>query len=345
MRFDWKRFFSQNHIPYVEHGPNTGRGNANIKCPWCGANDPSEHMGVNLRWGYWGCLRNSAHRGKDPVRLVRALLRCSEEEARRVVGVKEAAAASVDELTGSLSKLRAVLGEIVEETFNEKLTFPKEFKRLTLASPLAAPYVLYLKERGYRDAQIEWLSEHYELYYATKGLYRQRIVVPIKDRYGELLSWTARTIKPDVQPRYRTLRVFKNSEDGQGPFAKIASNHTVLGLPVLWAAHNPRVLVIVEGPFDALKVTAFGASLGVYATCLFGLNVYPAQIAELQELAGRFDRVYLLLDEDAVFQRLRIMEALRLVGVQALKMPPGTDDPGALSGGEVTRISLDLLSR
>lgn len=344
MKFDWKRFLSQNRIPYVEQGPNVGRGNINIKCPMCGANDPSEHMGLNLRFGFWGCLRNGAHRGRDPTRLVRQLLRCSEEEARRIVGVKEAAAASTEELTGSLTQLRALMGAAAEEAFPSHLVYPKEFKRLSLTSPFAVPYVHYLKQRGYRDAQIEWLAENYGLHYATKGLYRHRIVVPIQDRYGDLLSWTARTIKPDVQPRYRTLRVFKRGEGVEGPFAKIASNHTVLGLPVLWSAPNPRALILVEGPFDALKVTAFGAALGVYATCLFGLNVYPSQIGELQELAGRFDALYLLLDEDAVFQRLRLMEALRSVGVKPLAMPPGTDDPGALSGGEVTRICLDLLS-
>lgn len=343
MKFDWKRFCSQHRIPYVERGPNVGRGNINIRCSFCGENDPSEHMGLSLKFGYWGCLRNAAHRGKEPTRLIRQLLHCSEEEARRLAGIKESVAVSTNELSDSLSKLKAALGVAVEEIFPTELKLLPEFKQLDPSSPLATPYVLYLKERGYRDAQIAWLAKHYKLHYATKGLYRQRIIVPIYDRYGDLLSWTARTIKPDVQPRYRTLRVFKGGEDPP-PYAKIASNHTVLGLPVLWAAPNPRALIIVEGPFDALKVTAFGAALGVYATCLFGLNVYPAQIAELQELAGRFDQVYLLLDEDAVFQRLRLMEALKSVGVKPLKMPPGTDDPGALSGGEITRISLDILS-
>jgi hypothetical protein len=219
------------------------------------------------------------------------------------------------------------------------LHFPKEFKPLLNGSPLAQPFIGYLESRGYRTAQIKWLTQNYGLHYATRGLYAHRVIIPIYDRYGDLLSWTARTISSEMQPRYRTLRM---KSDDDGPVAKLAANNMVLGLPVLYGADNPRALVIVEGPFDALKVTAFGQGLGVYATSLFGLNVYPAQVAELQQLASRFDRFYLLIDEDAELQRLKLLQTLSAVRCIVLKMPVGADDPGALSGGQVVQLALDL---
>ncbi len=339
MRFDWPRFLRQHRIEHVTSGPNNARGNINIRCPWCGEADPSEHLGINLKFGYWGCLRNSAHRGKSPARLVQKLLNCSEAEARRLVGGSEAAAPSTDDFAASFAALKKQVGvEVLPEP--KPLRFPKEFKPLLNGSALAQPFISYLEQRGYRKAQIEWLAKEYKLQYATQGLYAYRIIIPIYDHYGELLSWTARTIRPDEQPRYRTLQM--KSDDG-GPVAKLAANNTLLGLPVLWGASNPRVLVLVEGPFDALKVTAFGHTLGIYAASLFGLNVYPAQVAEVQELLSRFESCYLLIDEDAELQRLRLLQALGPVGCKALKMPVDMDDPGAMSGAEVVKLALELI--
>jgi DNA primase len=232
------------------------------------------------------------------------------------------------------------MGQATPELNNAPLAFPGEFKPLLNGSPFSGPFLDYLEERGYRKAQIKWLAENYKLQYATRGLYAGRIIIPIYDRYGELLSWTARAINSDIQPRYRTLRMY--TESGS-PVAKVPANGTLLGLPVLWRAETPRALILVEGPFDALKVTAFGSALGVYATCVFGLNVYPSQLAEIQELSARFGRIYLLIDEDAAFQRLRLLEALRPARVQGLSMPVGSDDPGALSAGQITELALSVL--
>lgn len=340
MRFDWPRFLRQHRIEYVTNGPNVSRGNIAIKCPFCGENDPSQHLGIRLTGAGWGCLRNAAHRGKSNARLVRQLLHCSAEEASRLVGGSEALAPTLDDFEDSAAALRKLDDIAWEQQPQRKLQLLPEFKPLLNGSPFAKPFLAYLKERGYRDAQIQWLAKNYGLQYAVKGLYAYRIIIPIYDRYGDLLSWTARTIRPDEQPRYRTLRM-QGVDDA--PVAKLAANNTILGLPLLWSAERAKALVLVEGPFDALKLTAFGYPFGVYATALFGLNVYPAQVAEIQELASRFDRVCLLIDEDAELQRLRLLGALSGVNCKVLKMPPGTDDPGALTGEQVTALALQII--
>jgi alpha-L-fucosidase len=103
--------------------------------------------------------------------------------------------------------------------------------------------------------------------------------------------------------------------------------------------------VVVEGPLDAFKISAFGHSLGVYGAAIFGLNVYPAQVADILELEQRFSSVYLLQDPDAELEWLRLSDALAPVRVTPLRLPPGKEDPGALSGEEVVSLALDIISK
>lgn len=342
MRFNWKTFFQQRRIEYVTSGPNTKKGNVSIRCPYCGDGDPSQHLGIDLKTGFWGCFRNATHRGRSPVRLVRQLLHCSQEEAQRIVGIAADLAPTTDALAESFKGLRAQV--IGEETQTAKdLRLPGEFKPLLNGSPLAQPFIDYLKGRGFRDAQIKWLAQHYSLHYATKGLYAYCIVIPVYDRYGELMTWTARSISPNAKLRYRTLST--RSDQAGASVARIPINGTILGLPLLWSAENAKILILVEGPFDALKLTAFGQTLGVYAAALFGLNVYPTQVAEVQDIASKFERAFLLLDDDAKFQRLRLLDTLNSIGAAALSVPFGRKDPGDLTGAEVIEFCLSILSK
>ena len=335
--FNWLSFLRQRNIPYVTSGPNFSKNNAaNIKCPFCGESDPSEHMGLSKNGGFWGCLRNSAHRGRNPTYLIQQLIHCSAAEARQIVGGVTGAPTASD-LESTFAALKQTT---VDAPVERKLELPSEFKPLLNNSLFAEPFIAYLEQRGYRKAQIEWLAKEYKLHYATKGLWAYRLIIPVYTRYGELLTWTARTIRKDEQPRYRTLQMKPKYETDV--VAKLAVNNTVLGLPVLWGANNPRVLIVVEGPFDALKVTAFGQSIGMYATCLFGLNIYQAQVAELQELSERFEQKYLLIDEDAELQRLRLMGPLSALGFKALRLT-GAEDPGAMTAEAVVKLGLSLL--
>src|SRR6185436_20537355 len=86
MAIDWRAFFRRHNIDYVTSGPNASKGRLQIKCPFCGQDDPSEHMGVSIRGKGWSCWRNAGHRGVSSERLIQALLRCSSEEAKRLIG-------------------------------------------------------------------------------------------------------------------------------------------------------------------------------------------------------------------------------------------------------------------
>lgn len=340
MAFNWKRFLNQHRIQFVTSGPNVGRNNINIRCPFCGQADPSEHMGLNPA-GWWGCLRNRAHRGRTPEYLIRRLLNCSEDEAGRIVKGEGGVAPTGSDLSASFAKLKQKVGA-KEEAYDRPLVLMREFKPLLSGSVFARPFVEYLRQRGYRDNQIEWLAKNYDLRYATEGPYAGRIIIPIYDRYGNLLSWSGRTIRKDAIPRYKTLSVTPDLRDPNAPVAKIPANATILGLPVLWRAENLRYLILMEGQFDAFKVSAYGHTFGVYGTCLFGLNVYPTQLSELLELSARYDELCALLDEDAELHRLRIKSGVKPLSCRMLKMPPGSDDPGSMSPQQVVEFCMRL---
>lgn len=280
-------------LAYVTRGPNVSKNHIACKCPFCGDADPSEHMGLSLKSPVWGCLRNAAHRGKNPAKLVAKLLGCSWQEATRIVGSDAKQAPTLEAYAESVKAL-----QVADQRPRKRLIIPREFKPLLAPSPFAAPFREYLEGRGYRESQIRWLATNYELYYTTRGKFAYRVIALVRDRYGELLSWTGRAIRAEDSPRYKTLTV--SSEDETIPCALLPINDTVLGLPLLWRVTNPRVLVIVEGPFDAFKISAFGHPYGVYGAALFGLNAYPSQVAELQALSERFDKQFLLLDGDAM---------------------------------------------
>lgn len=345
MKFDWIRFLTRRGIQYVTDGPNYSKKmQAAIRCPFCGDADPSHHMGL-AEAGWWGCLRNAAHRGKKPQFLIQKLLGCSQEEADRIVGIRAETAPTVDELALSYAALKRLSGEEAPRAAPRKLELLKEFKSLLNGSPFAEPFWDYLRDRGFRRPQIEWLAKNYDLRYATRGAYAYRIVVPIYDRYGKLLTWTARSIHPDTRLRYKTLRATPSEDpDDYGPVALAADKETVLGLPVLYSASSRKALVLVEGPFDALKLSAFGWGLGVYGAALFGLNVSPSQVSEALELASRFERVYLLLDEGAELHRLRLSSVLSVVNPVILRVPGGYDDPGDMPPEAVVTFALNLIS-
>jgi len=83
---DVVRILSSNGVHFVTEGKNTKRGNVNVKCPFCGNDDPSEHMGIELSTAKWGCWRNNSHRGKNFAFLLKELLGISFKDAARIVG-------------------------------------------------------------------------------------------------------------------------------------------------------------------------------------------------------------------------------------------------------------------
>jgi len=322
LMIDWQMFFDRHGIEYVRSGPNVASGNVNIRCPFCGPNDPSHHMGVSLYGKGWGCWREKEHRGKSHARLIQALLGCTFDEAARMVG-------SDRHLPDDFqSQVQTYLGGVTPEK-KKQIELPAEFKPINSKLPSARPFIHYLVDRrGHTLSEVDEMYERFDIRYCTRGPYKGRVVFPIYFE-GKLVTWTGRTIYKNTD-RYKTLSVDVPKAEREGLDPALESTTNLL----LWWDMLPRrtanTICIVEGPFDALKVMLLGRSIGVDATCLFTMHASDDQLSLLHELLASYARQCLLLDRGALASGLRLKSQLCASDIELKQLPSSLKDPGEL---------------
>lgn len=312
---NWIQFLEDNDIPYVTRGSNTKRGEVSVQCPYCGDDDPSHHMGIALTTENWGCLRSAQHRGHAPHNLIAALLGCSTPQARLT-----AAAYSVadPDTLGSALALLTPTSEAPKPVTGHAapLALPCEAQTIK-ATGSTARFWRYLASRHFDD--VGDLVARYQLRAATTGVQKDRVIIPLFQG-GELVGWTGRAIQPTISaPRYLSSgeavkRVVFNEDD-------------------LW--QGGKVLYVVEGPFDALKLDYYGAPSGVRATCLFGVSMTMDQIYTLVQLRRYFEQVVILLDRGAIEPTFDALDWLQGPNVTFGILPEAFKDPGAMTREEV----------
>lgn len=314
-------------ITYTTVGPNSSAGRINIRCPFC-VDDPSEHLGVHVRTGKWNCWRNT-HAGipHTGARLVQALLGCSYNEAARIVGEGSIEAPSENDLFAAFKNWKFRDSKL--EDVPSSIVMPSGFNSLNNGSPFAGPFLQYMFDRGYTKGQVDWLCSVYDLRYTLKGKFGYRIIIPVYDQYGKLLSWTGRSISAKNSQRYMSLSRFTQV---------CTPKETLLGLPLLHTCHNPRALLVCEGPFDAMWVSTIGRSFGVYGTCLFGLTLSPPQEVLLRALRKRFSYVGLFLDSTAVFQSFALAQS----GFSVLRLSSEYKDPAEMPAQKLIDLCFSL---
>ena len=314
--FAWKKFLEARNIVFREGGQNE----VLVHCPFCGENDPSQHLSISLRGRGWRCLRMKAHSGKAYARLMSNLIGCTEDYAREILGESVQVLPDADQFSETWRK-QLGMDNAKAETRPSYIDFAPEMKPLSRSrGRLADLFWDYLGDRGYSMQYAEWLAETYRLQYAVTGYWAYRMIVPVFDSSGKLMTWTGRSVLPDAKVRYVTL----NSES-----SVVSPTNLLLGLDFLWRAYRPRCLVVTEGPFDAMAITALGHQDGIYGTCLFGVQVSDAQANLLADLSNKFERMRLLVDPDARMKVLGFRDRLpRKCQVKDLR--EGLKDPGEL---------------
>lgn len=314
---DWVRFLDENNVHYVTRGPNTKRGEVSIQCPMCGDDDPSEHLGVNLTTGKWGCHRDQSHRGKSSRTLVKAILGCSSQQAGFIV--RQYSGSDPDTLDGVLATLEADhKGHIVESNLGvaEKArhqALGPQFRDFYDIRPrgITKRFFQYLMDRGYDNP--EDVIENFDLKCALTGRYKDRIIIPVK-LHGDLFGWTSRAI---VDPR-NAPRYLASNEDVKT---------TVLNYDNL--KEGGKRLFIVEGPFDAIRMDSYRhGDVPFRATCTFGTSVSVSQYALLRKLVKSYDEAYVLFDQGADGPA---EDLAQWVGAKKAYLPASIKDPGELS--------------
>lgn len=337
MQFDWLQFCQTNRISYVSKSSNVARNHIAIRCPWCGGNDPSAHMGLNLdvRNPVWGCLRDARHRGRNPTFLVMRLLGCSIVRAKEIVGFD--AKPFSDDLKTELEKFsdepnagfrhnRGWLGQWSRSSAAEQppqaVKLSKEIKPID-GKGYSPRFLDYLRGRGFPEP---WLPvELAQLHYAVTGPFAYRLIFPVFFR-GELVSLTGRDITGKAPIRYRSL----TSDDNA-----VNIKHCLYFFDRF--VQGGEVLFLVEGPFDALKMNCF-LRPDCAAVAFFGMPT-DLQMSLLRCYLGLWRSVVVLLDADAQMQRLALHYAVSLpqVRVQHVRLPQS--DPGALTAAQIRAIN------
>jgi hypothetical protein len=299
---DWTAFLNDNAVEYATRGKNTARDHVSIRCPWCGDEDPSQHLGISLTSDAWGCLRNSRHRGHSPSHLIAAILGCSSHQARLIVSQY------TESDPESLGVAQSPPEPKVEEIFD--LRHERQIKPVGTT----AKFWHYLEGRGFHD--VNALIRKYRLTCCTTGYYKERIIIPLyKDK--KLYAWTARAIgNPQNAPRYLSSELVK----------KTVFNRDIEG---------GELLFVVEGPFDALKLDYYGQEHGARATCTFGTSISIEQVIILNALKKLFQRVVVLFDRDALEPSFEAIDWLSAANVTLGTLPEKFKDPGEMSGTDI----------
>lgn len=332
MAFDWIAFLEANHIKYVTTGPNVSRGNIAVHCPLCGAADKSEHMSISLNGKGWRCFRNrDEHKGKNPTRLVAALLNVSIDRARSIVG--DAVFIPDDFMGAVMGKLTPHVGVSKPHT----LKLPIEFKPLHTDKPSVKAFKNYLTgpTRQFTPNQVRRFTKDYDMYYATRGPMKGRVVFTVYFNH-KLVTWTGRTIYPQVDLRYKTLSA--DPEVEQYPALGPINDYLLWYDDLNNRKHDSDTLVLCEGPFDALKVSVLGAKHGIDATCFFTASPSTRQIDLLHDLMPQYSRRFLLLDRGTLSTALRVQGGLHALKVPYLTLPANVKDPGVLDERGLLKI-------
>lgn len=151
----------------------------------------------------------------------------------------------------------------------------------------------YLRER--RFTMEECLS--YQSHIGLSGRYMRRLVVPIFDVHGALVSWTGRAMDDGVTPRH-----------------KAADHHDPQTQPYMLTQkrsgrQQPLSVTVCEGVFDAWACNRVTPTPSL-VFALLGKRLYPSIHFMLTQLLQPKDRVYVALDGKARKQNLEIRDSL-----------------------------------
>ena len=327
MAVDVKEFLISNNIEYVETGSNVAKGNINIKCPFCGNADPSQHMGINLKRGVWGCWRDGRHRGGNFVYLAHILTGLKYSEVSRMFEINY----YQEDLSWQWNEAIQFLYGSADMTIKKvqhirSLLFPKEFRKINNIG-ITSRFYNYIYGRGFKKHHTARVINDYDLKGCLIGDYKNRIIIPVYLE-SKLVSWTARHIGDSVL-RYKSI----SNERAAYPIKSSLYNYDK-------AISGGDILFIVEGPFDVLKIDYFGIPYLCRAVGLFNMNIDGDQLYWLSNLASLFKYCVVLLDRGELGNSLGLYNELKPIfngNIQTVELS-FLEDPGSLTERQFPKL-------
>ena len=310
MRIDWRALLSEIRVDWRDRGANCTSGNVNIACPWCG-NDPSFHLSIAEELEAFYCYRNPDHAGRSFLALL-VRLRQQRAEAVRLL----------NEYMRSSAPKAAARPMLVDSN--------KAWSRFTPASQSKA-CLRYLEDRGF-DAQDA--VARFDLRVAADSRWGWRLLIPYKDAGGSTLTWTGRALRPDMTPKYLAQTLEANSPAFVPVYPQVGK----------------EVLVLVEGPIDALRVAVAAEGTPFVVAALAGKGLTSSKLLQLRGISHSMEGVFVALDADvsinAAARYVKELAAnLRVQHVVQARLPAGRKDPAEMGNHEVRQWLIEHRSR
>lgn len=304
MIVDWRGLLSSIRVEWRDRGANCRSGNVNIACPWCG-NDPSFHLAIAEQREAFYCYREpDRHSGRHFIALL-VKLGIERAEAIRLINSHMAHSQPIEAPRKAPDMPRIQYG------------WDRFVSALDSRSAIG-----YLRERDIPNP--EQAIRLFDLRVSLAGTWANRLLIPFQSAQGEVQSWTGRALQNWMVPKYLT----RESDDS--------------GL--LYAPNQDRrgkhCLVIVEGPFDALKLAIIARTSPFIVAALTGKQLNAARLLRLRALSEGCDSILVALDADVnTGSRLRIISdiagTLRMRYIGRATLPPGHKDPAEIPSGLV----------
>ena len=291
--FDLIAYLDFIEADYKESGKNIGYGCVGIVCPQVGCDDNNYHFNIHVDKKLFNCW--VCERAGNLVSLVKIL----EEVPSRIAKLKIinfVEMNQVENIKGEnvVEKIKNIFSkkEIVEE---EKeivpLKFPKSFvpfQKIKKGQSLTRDvFINFVWRRNYNDTTLtDW-----NVYMCVIGKWRMRLIFPVCNLKGELMSYVGKDVTGNSYLPYKTL----SNKDSALPI----KNFLFGGEHV---KKNSDYIVLCEGVFDAMRV---GKGCGVAS---LGTAVTTEQRMDLIRLKPKI--LYIMFDKDAIAKGLQLAKDL-----------------------------------
>jgi len=334
MDFPYETFLNDYNIPYITHGAHVATGNIAVNCFYCqkhGKGDHKYHMGVSLSGKGYGCWRSSDHRGKSAVTFVAGILDIPPQEAKGIVA---------DYTHTTLDKFSEIASvwdplEAESRSSSSSIEWPDTFVKPCYDVEFTHRHINYLISRGIPPREVEELCAYYDLRAADDRWFFNRIIFPVHSNQS-LIGWSGRSIEECPELRWKMLSCSEN----KSPYRAIESNKYHIGNENN-LYKGGKVLVLVEGQFDFLKIDWWGKKYGVRSGCMFTKALTEDQIALIHELTPLYDRTIFMLDAETGLEAQAL--ALKFPSVSVEKVPYGRGDAGEMTKFESIKFARKLI--
>lgn len=261
------------HIEYRTRGVNVSKGNVNIKCPWCGHDDPSFHLGIEPNKGVYGCRRNPTHKGYISNLFFK--LRFTREETKpfKTEFSKERTPKKI-KITENKDFYLHITDEI-PSTFRNFKTIPVSLSHL---------HVDYLYDRNlisyYDNNNYPKVCEMLDYYGILWDDYRMIFVC--YDENNQPVSYTARDITGNSEIKYKSS---KNNKEWVYNYNNVYND-------------RGKILVLTEGAIDTLRCDNYSRSMAIRFLSLFSTSITDHQSTLINRLSDKYQKLIILLDSD-----------------------------------------------